>query len=86
MVREKVINIFSIICNVTLKMFQLFSDEWPSFRSKSQEEATSEREHSENELDLKITRLQELKEKEKAYKESYSIIDEMFLCLRCLLD
>ena len=57
-------------------------------QSGDTKEVTVDREHSEqdSELDLKISRLQELKEKEKAYKESYSFMDEMFLCLRCLVD
>lgn len=37
-------------------------------------------------IDSKICKLQELKEKELAYKDNYSLFDEMFLCLRCLLD
>ena len=57
-------------------------------QSGDTKDVTVDREHSEqdSELDLKISRLQELKEKEKAYKESYSLMDEMFLCLRCLVD
>ena len=37
-------------------------------------------------LDLKISRLQELKEKERVYKDSYTLVDDLVLCLRCLLD
>eukprot|EP00092_Neocalanus_flemingeri_P068749 GFUD01084114.1.p1 GENE.GFUD01084114.1~~GFUD01084114.1.p1 ORF type:complete len:114 (+),score=28.40 GFUD01084114.1:23-343(+) len=37
-------------------------------------------------IDSQICKLQELKEKELAYKDNYSLFDEMFLCLRCLLD
>ena len=37
-------------------------------------------------FDLKVSRLQELKEKERVYKESYTLVDDLVLCLRCLLD
>ena len=40
--------------------------------------------------DLNMTchssKLQELREKERAYKESYTLLDELLVCLRCLLD
>ena len=57
-------------------------------QSGDTKDVTVDREHSEqdSELDLKISRLQELKEKEKVFKESYSFMEEMFLCLRCLVD
>ena len=36
--------------------------------------------------DKKMSKLQELREREIAFKESYSIFDEMFMCFRCLFD
>ena len=36
--------------------------------------------------DKKMSKLQELREREVAFKESYSIFDEMFMCFRCLFD
>ena len=47
---------------------------------------TREQERDSGRIDYKICKLQELKEKERAYKDNYSLFDEMFLCLRCLLD
>ena len=47
---------------------------------------TKAEEKDPNKIDLQISKLQELKEKELAYKNNYSLFDEMFLCLRCLLD
>ena len=37
-------------------------------------------------LDTKICKLQELREKELAYKDNFSLFDELFMCFRCLLD
>ena len=37
-------------------------------------------------VDKKMSKLQELREREIAFKESYSIFDEMFMCFRCLFD
>ena len=37
-------------------------------------------------MDKKMCKLQELRERELALKESFSIFDEMFMCFRCLLD
>lgn len=57
-----------------------------SRRSQSTQELSSDGKGSQSDLDIKINRLQELREKEKALKESYSIVDDLFMCLRCLLD
>ena len=45
-----------------------------------------EEEEGASRIDLNISKLQELKEKELAYKDNYSFLDELFLCLRCLID
>ena len=37
-------------------------------------------------VDRKISKLHELREKELAYKDNYTIFDEMFMCFRCLFD
>ena len=37
-------------------------------------------------MDKKMFKLQELRERELAFKDSYSIFDEMFMCFRCLFD
>ena len=37
-------------------------------------------------MDKKMFKLQELRERELALKDSYSIFDEMFMCFRCLFD
>ena len=52
-------------------------------RAAETDQADTLKQHS---ADLKISRLQELKEKEKVYKESYTLVDDLVLCLRCLLD
>ena len=57
------------------------------FNPRSRTVAESDNDEDiDNDDDEKISRLQELREKEKVYKESYSIMDEMIMCLRCLLD
>jgi len=55
-------------------------------RGTGDSQPSKEEERPSCRIDNKICKLQELKEKELAYKDNYSLFDEMFLCLRCLFD